>query len=301
MIEEFSHMLWPLLACFILVGIHAYLGIHIIARKVIFVDLALAQIAGLGAVYAVYIGLSIEADPLWIKTISVAFTLLGAFLFAFTQKSDEKIPHEAIIGIIYAAALSLTVLLTAKLPHGAEEVSQMLAGNILWVTPEEVMTTALLYAAVGVIHFIFRKPFFTLSKDISCGRTLTAKQKSWDFLFYATFGVVVTSSVGIGGVLLVFGYLVIPSVIAVMLASSSKTRLICAWSIGLLISMVGVISSYYLDLPSGPTIVVLLAGVLIMVSIALDFCVSFKRGLIKILLLFILIVISAVPIIFLST
>lgn len=270
--EIVSQMLWPLLACFILVGIHAYLGIHVIARKVIFVDLALAQIAGLGAVYGVFIGLSFESDPWAIKGISVGFTLLGASLFAVTRTNNESIPHEAIIGIIYASALSLMVLLTSNLPHGAEEVQQMLAGSILWVTPAEVLQTAILYGLIGLVHVIFRRQFFALSNDIALKSPLTLSTKLWDFLFYATFGVVVTSSVGMGGVLLVFGYLVIPSVIGVMLAESLRSRLIIGWASGVLMSILGIIISYYGDLPSGPCIVVLLALLLIVMGVGLRLC-----------------------------
>lgn len=295
MTQILSHMLWPLLACFVLVGIHAYLGIHIIARKVIFVDLALAQIAGLGAVYAVFLGLSLENDSWAIKAISVGFTLLGALLFAFTQKNDERVPHEAIIGIIYAGALSVTVLFTANLPHGADEVQQMLAGNILWVTPEEVKLTALLYAGIGLVHIVFRGPFFAVSRSIAQGQTLTFRQRLWDFLFYATFGVVVTSSVSIGGVLLVFGYLVIPAVLAVMLAQATKARLVIAWGSGILISTIGVVASYHLDLPSGPTIVVLLALLLILVSIVASLCRVPKSALWQISLLVAMCAVIALP------
>lgn len=253
--EAFSQMLWPLLACFVLVGIHAYLGIHVIARKVIFVDLALAQIAALGAVYAVLLGFSFESDGLLIKLIAVSFTLFGALLCSVTKSLDKKVPHEALIGIIYASALSLTFLLTSHLPHGREEVELMLTGNILWVTPKEVISTAVLYAVVGLVHVIFRRQFFAAASPF------------WDFLFYATFGVVVTSSVGMGGVLLVFGYLVIPSVIGILLATSTKNRLLVAWGAGLVMSIMGVLISYHLDLPSGPTIVVLLAVLLALVLV----------------------------------
>ena len=264
--EVFSQMLWPLLACFILVGIHAYLGIHVLARKVIFVDLALAQIAGLGAVYGVFLGLSFEADPWIIKAISVTFTLLGALLITVTRTRDEQIPHEAIIGIIYASTLSLTVLLTSNLPHGAEEVQQMLAGSILWVRPVEVLQTAILYGLIGLVHIIFRRQFFQLSSDLALKNTPTTAMRLWDFLFYATFGVVVTSSVGMGGVLLVFGYLVIPSVIGVMVADNLNKRLLIAWLSGIGMSILGVVLSYYADLPTGPCIVVLLSMLLILLS-----------------------------------
>jgi zinc/manganese transport system permease protein len=264
--DVFSQMLWPLMACFILVGIHAYLGIHVLARKVIFVDLALAQIAGLGAVYGVFLGLSFENDPWVIKAISVCFTLLGALLVALTRTRDEQIPHEAIIGIIYASALSLTVLLTSNLPHGAEEVQQMLAGSILWVRPQEVVQTAFLYGFIGFVHIIFRRQFFQLSSDLALKNTPTTAMRLWDFLFYATFGVVVTSSVGIGGVLLVFGYLVIPSVIGVMVTDNLVKKLLVAWLSGIAMSVLGVVVSYYADLPTGPCIVVLLCLLLILIN-----------------------------------
>lgn len=265
--EAFEQMLWPLMACLVLVGIHAYLGIHIIARKVIFVDLALAQIAGLGAVYGVFIGLNLDSDAWLIKGVSVLFTLFGALLFSFTRTSDERIPHEAIIGIIYAATMSMTVLVTANLPHGADEVRQMLAGNILWVTKADVGYTALLYGAIGLLHVVFRKQFFLLSEEIAHAHARNINVKLWDFLFYASFGVVVTSSVGMGGVLLVFGYLVIPSVIGVMVAHSTKWRLIIGWSSGALMSVLGVVVSYHLDLPSGPAIVVLLGLLLLVLAL----------------------------------
>lgn len=264
--EVFSHMLWPLLACFVLVGIHAYLGIHVIARKVIFVDLALAQIAALGAVYGAFLGLSLEGNPWWIKLSSVAFTFIGAIVFSSTRTSDEKIPHEAIIGIIYAAALSLTILMTANLPHGADEVRQLLSGNILWVTPSEVIFTALLYSTVGLIHFLFRKQFFLLSDEKQL-KSSNLNVRLWDFLFYMTFGIVVTSSVSVGGVLLVFAYLVIPSVIGIMLATSTKMRLLIGWSCGVFMSLLGVILSYFFELPSGPTIVVLLGLLLLLIAL----------------------------------
>ena len=277
MSNAISLMLWPLLASFVLVGIHAYLGIHVIARKVIFVDLALAQIAALGAVYGVFLGFSLAQDYWLIKAISVVFTLLGAALFSWTRTRDDRLPHEAIIGIIYAAALSMTLLLTAHLAHGHEEISQLLSGNILWVSQNEVMLTAALYAAVGLIHVIFRRQFFALAQGDIHRRELTSREKLWDFLFYATFGVVVTSSVGMGGVLLVFAYLVIPSVIGVMFAKTLKQRLAVAWISGLLMSFVGVVLSYFFDLPTGPTIVVLLAGLLLVLSLVRQIMDKTKR------------------------
>ncbi len=296
MSEAFSLMWWPLMACFVLVGIHAYLGIQVIARKVIFVDLALAQIAGLGAVYGVFLGLSFESDAWAIKGISVLFTLIGAVLFAFTRTNDERVPQEATIGIIYAAALSMTVLVTANLPHGADEVQQMLAGNILWVTKREVFATAVLYAAIGLVHYIFRRQFLSLSHGHGAG----LHSKLWDFLFYATFGVVVTSSVGMGGVLLVFGYLVIPSVIGIRCAQSTIWRLVIGWGTGALMSVAGVAVSYYLDLPSGPTIVVLLGLLLLMITLVQELRaqVTRRQGLVHALIIALAVLVAlAIPLV----
>ncbi len=274
-----ADMLWPLLACFVLVGIHAYLGIHVMARKVIFVDLALAQIAALGVVYGVYLGFSFQWDPITVKLISIGFTLIGALLFALTRTHDERIPHEAIIGIIYASALSLTILLTGNLPHGSDEVTQMLAGSILWVTPKDVISTAVLYAGIGLIHLIFRRQFFLLSAGEQTLKASGLNVKFWDFLFYATFGVVVTSSVSMGGVLLVFGYLVIPSVIGIMLGSTMMVRLLIGWGIGASVSVIAVVTSFYLDINSGPTIVVMLAVLLLVIAIIRTTTSNVSRGL----------------------
>lgn len=298
------HMMWPLLACFILVGIHAYLGIHVIARKVIFVDLALAQIAALGAVYGVFIGLSFDNNAMAVKLVSVSFTLVGAALVSLTRPRNNAIPHEAIIGIVYAAALSMTVLLTANLPHGADEVRQMLAGSILWVTPREVISTAALYACIGLIHWIFRKQFFALSNEHASGASAGSQARLWDFLFYATFGVVVTSSVGMGGVLLVFGFLIIPSVLGLMLAKKNQTRLIIGWAAGVVASIIGVCISYIMDMPSGPTIVVVLGTFLILTAIYKELIHSATRnvGLLHATFIFVtLLVLLSVPKIFRQT
>lgn len=263
MIENFALMLWPMLASFVLVGIHAYLGIHVIARKVIFVDLALAQIAALGAVYGLALGFSYDDNWLIIKASAISFTLVAAALFSFTRSINDHIPHEVIIGVIYACALSLTLIMTANLPHGSEAITQLLSGNILWTNKEEVIVTALLYIVIGILHFIFRKPFGLLSFSSSSPKI----SRLWDFLFYASFGIVVTSSVSMGGILLVFAYLVIPAVLGVMLGQSILSRLLYAWSLGIIVSFIGILSSFYLDWPSGPVIVVELSLSLIIISL----------------------------------
>ena len=254
--EFLRSMAWPFLACLILTGIHVYLGIHVIARKVIFVDLALATIAALGAVWAALLGWDLHEDPWAVKAFSLGFTFLGAAVFSFTRMRHERVPHEAVIGITYAVALAAIILGTAKLPHGAEEVRDLQAGSILWVRGETILFTAILYAAIGVFHWIFRRRFLAISLDPERAEAQGIRVRTWDFLFYVSFGFVVTSSVSIAGVLLVFSYLVIPSVVAVLFAEGIGARLAIGWTVGTLVSAAGVSISYFRDLPSGPVIVV---------------------------------------------
>ena len=260
-------MAWPFVACLVLTGIHVYLGIHVIERRVVFVDLALAQIAAFGSVWGVLLGWSLESDSWVIKAIALGFSIIGAAIFALTRTKHERIPHEAVIGIIYAVALAGTVLASANLAHGAEEVRMLLSGSILWVTKETVLWTAGLYLVVGLVHWLFRKPFFELSLVTSgssdeADTDFDTRARLWDFLFYVTFGLVVTSSVSIGGVLLVFSYLVIPAVSAMMFTTGIRARLLFGWVVASVMSALGVFISYENDLPSVPTIVVCLGAFL---------------------------------------
>lgn len=264
MIADFFYtMTYPMLACLLLAGIHVYLGIHVLARKVIFVDLALAQIAALGAVYGVLLGYDLDADQWSIKIFSLLFASVGAFIFSLTRMRHERVPQEAIIGITYAVALATTILMTAKLAHGSEQVETLLAGSILWVRGSNIAATAALYAAIGIFHYKFRRNFLLISQDPLRAEAEGISVRWWDFLFYFTFGFVVTSSVAIAGVLLVFCFLVIPAVIAVLFADRISTRLAIGWAVGAFVSLLGVIISYTSDLPSGPTIVVCFAIFLI--------------------------------------
>lgn len=249
-------MALPFLACLVLTGIHVYLGIHVIARKVIFVDLALATIAALGAVWGALLGWDVHEDVWVIKGFSLAFTFVGALVFSLTRMRHDRVPQEAIIGITYAVALAAIILGSARLPHGAEEVRELQAGSILWVSGSTIAATAGLYALVGLFHFAFRERFLAISRDPEQAQAQGLNVRLWDFLFYVSFGFVVTSSVSIAGVLLVFSYLVIPSVVAVLFAQSVVARLSIGWTVGTLISAAGVAISYYEDLPSGPVIVV---------------------------------------------
>lgn len=246
----------PFVASLILTGIHAYLGVHVVERGVIFVDLSLAQIAALGGTVALLLPHA-HGDPHspFVYWVSLAFTLLGALVFATIRSRRVRIPQEAIIGICYAVASAATILAMSKATSESEHLKDMLVGNILAVSWEEVARTALLYSAVGVFHWVFRRQFLAISVDPKKAEIDGVSIKFWDFLFYASFGFVVTSSVSIAGVLLVFCYLIVPSVAAMLYADSIGRRLAIGWTMGTIVSAAGVYLSLVLDLPTGATIV----------------------------------------------
>jgi zinc/manganese transport system permease protein len=240
----------PFIAGLILTGIHAYLGLHVVERGVIFVDLSLAQIAALGATVATLNGHDVHDSVTYFW--SLGFTIAGAAIFALTRthKHKSRIPQEAIIGIVYAVSAAAAILAMSKAPEGTEHLKDMLVGNILTVSWKTVVSTAVVYALVGVFHWVFRKQFLAISMGEEIPRA-----RLWDFLFYASFGFVVTSSVSIAGVLLVFSFLIVPSVAAMLFARTVGTRLAFGWSVGAIVSGFGVFLSFHYDLPTGATIV----------------------------------------------
>jgi zinc/manganese transport system permease protein len=250
--QQLQVLFLPFLACLILTGIHVYLGIHVISRKVIFVDIALAQIAALGATVAFLLGHDPRSEGAYY--ISLGFAVLAAIIFALTRARHERVPQEAVIGLTYATASAAAILLADISPHGAEHLHDLLAGSIVWVTPHQILKTAVLYSLIGVFHFVFRKRFLLISMEPEAAFASGVRVRLWDFFFYLSFGVVITSSVQIAGVLLVFCYLVAPSVFAVMFFDGLKARLITGWTMATIVSAVGLFFSY--DRPSGPTIMV---------------------------------------------
>jgi zinc/manganese transport system permease protein len=254
MFSELVALLWvPFLMCLVLTGIHAYLGVHVLAREVVFVDIALAQIAALGATAAFLLGYELETWQSYASGLSA--TILGALVLALTRTRQRHVSQEAIIGIVYAVSSAGAVLLADRAPHGAEHVRAMLVGSLLSVRPGEVAKVALLYAAVGLLHWLCRRPFFLISTDPDAAFGQGWRVRLWDFVFYASFGVVVTSSVRVGGVLLVFSYLIVPALAGVALGGSVAARLIIGWGFGALVSVLGIIASAALDLPTGATVV----------------------------------------------
>ena len=254
MFLDLLSLLWaPFLMCLVLTGIHAYLGVHVLAREVVFVDIALAQIAALGATAAFLFGY--ELDTWESYAFGLAATIVGALVLALTRTRERHVSQEAVIGVVYAVSSAAAVLLSDRAPHGVEHVRAMLVGNLLAVQWPEVVKVATLYAAVGVLHWLCRRPFFLISTNPDAAFAEGWRVRLWDFVFYASFGVVVTSSVRIGGVLLVFSYLIVPALAGVALGRSVRAKLLVGWAFGTLVSVVGVVASAAFDLPTGATVV----------------------------------------------
>ena len=263
MSKEIIDIMLPAFAeCLVLVGIHSYLGIHVIKRKVIFVDLALAQIAALGTTVAFLFGINPSSHAAW--WFSLGFTLLGAAIFSLSRIRSEKIPQEAVIGLVYALAAAVAILVVDRAPHGAEHIKEILTGSILWVKWKTILSAALAYAGVGIFHYIFRDKFILISNNPEKAYKKGINVRLWDFLFYASFGIVITHSVSTAGVLLVFVFLVVPAIATIMVTDKLKWQLLLGWGMGTIVSVLGLYISYVADFPSGPTVVATYGVVLLL-------------------------------------
>ena len=260
---------WPLAMCLVVAGILGYLGTHVLARKVIFVDLATAQLAALGAAYAIYLDYEPEHEEnaLAIYLFSLGFALVGAAVIALTRMKRERVPHEAFIGIIYASASALAMLVLSKSKGEGEQIKAMLVGSLLTVKPKRVLITAIVCAGVGLFHWVFRRKFFLISTDPEEAEKQGISVRLWDFLFYLSFGVVITSCVSAAGVLLVFSYLVVPAVIAVMFVEKTRLRIALAWGVGVIVSVAGILLSWKGNFPTGPSIVAAFTAALVLSGI----------------------------------
>jgi len=259
-------MLWPLIASLILPWLLVYLGLHIVQRGVIFVDLALAQTAAFGTCMATLAGYDVHDWQSYV--FSLAFTLVGAVVLTFTRSRDQRVPQEALIGIVYVVAAAAAILALSKGTGGSEELQRSLVGELLVVRHTEVLKTFGLFFGVGVVHFIFRKKFFAISADPDRAAASGINVRWWDFVFYMLFGLVVTSFVHIGGVLLVFSYLVVPAVCATYLVNSIIARFVVGWGIATLASVASLFITAKADLPIGAAIVCVLGVCLTVAAVA---------------------------------
>lgn len=254
-------VLLPFFGVLVILAMHAYLGLHVIVRGVIFVDLAFAQIAALGATVALLLGW--DAGTGISLLFSLGFTLLGAFLFSITRMEHSRVPQEAIIGIIFVVASAAVILLAGLLAEGAEHVKETLTGSLIWIDMPTILKMAGVYAAIGLFHWVFRRHIYAISFDPDAEPHLVL----WDFLFYATFGVVITFSVAVAGVLVVFSTLVIPGVIAFLYTNRFLSALLLAWSAGTVAIVVGLGISFWGDLSTGPVLVCSFGGVLLLAAL----------------------------------
>lgn len=315
---EVLPLLWlPFLACLIIASLHCYMGLHVIKRGVIFVDLALAQCAALGAAVALLIGpllgheahhheehhqhavaelelaeqLALEAeDATWESTsaeyedsghedhhdgfvslaygTSLAFALLGAVVLSLARLRDERIPHEALIGIIFVVSAALTVLILSKAPHGHERMEAMLVGSILFVSWPQLITMLVIYLVLGGFHIVFRRPFLEITDNIAGAEAAGRRVRFWDSFFYGSFALMVTQSVGIAGVFVVFSFLIIPAACASLFAGRFATQLILAWIVAVVTTLIGLFASAAGDIPTGPSLVVCFGAVLVVCAMA---------------------------------
>lgn len=257
-------MFWPCVACVLLPWLLIYLGIHVVQRGIIFIDIAMAQMASLGICVAVLLDMDLEGPGTF--AIALGFTLVGAAIFSLTGKRISEVPQEAVIGIAYVVATAAAVLLLSRAAEGNEEIKNMLVGNILLVSPAEVATCFGLFAAVALFHAVLRRQFMLVSFDRKAAEQAGMWVRWWDFLFYASFGVVVTSFVRIAGVLLVFTYLIVPAVCGIGLASSLRARLLTGWVLSLVGGIAGLFLSFQYDLPSGAAIICTFGGLLVLTT-----------------------------------
>ncbi len=240
--DALNFLFYPFLACLLLIVIHAYFGIHILQRGIIFVDLALAQFIGIGIAVSFLVGE--EHGTL----LALVFALLGAFILSLSKRVSRLVNIEAFIGVLYIFSVSAAILILDRSPHGAEEFKTILNGNIIWVTPHEVFTTFLVYGAVGLLHFILRRQFLALSYE---GRGTAFLE----FLFFASFSVMLVRSVKLAGILQVFSFLVIPALIGRLYSLKPWRILIIGWFVSVVVTVIGIALSYKLDEPTAPVIV----------------------------------------------
>ena len=264
-------MIPPIVAGLVILSIHTYLGLHVIARGVIFVDLAFAQIAALGATVGFLLG--VEHDTPMALAFSVGFTLVGALIFSFSRLEETVVPQEAVIGITFVVASAAVILISGFTAEGAEHIAETLTGTLIWVAWPEIIRMALAYTIIGVIYFVFRKPFLT----VSLGEHDTPRARTWDFLFYALFGIVISFSVPVAGVLMVFSSLVIPAVVAFLFTSRFSVALWIAWAVGTVTLVTGVVASFQADIPTGPLLVCMF-GLAMFVGLLIRFVVRARPG-----------------------
>ena len=272
MSEALTFLALPFVAAVVFVLIHAYLGVHVLRRKIVFADLALAQLAALGASVAFANGYDVTSPAGF--AYAFMFTAIGAALLTLTRNLARSVSQEAVVGILYVLATAATILVVDRSPLGAEHVKKILVGSIVTVDAADIAKFAALYAVIGLLHWWVRGPLLSLSGERAPLGRSRLEVWSWDFAFFLSFGIVVTSSVTTAGVLLVFSLLIVPAVIGFTFSDKLSVVLLIAWSAGIAASAAGLAGSYAFDLPTGATMVTALAGFLVLASLSKVFIVA---------------------------
>lgn len=254
-------MITPIVAALVILSIHAYLGLHVIAREIIFIDLAFAQIAALGTTVGVLMGVSVGTTTSLL--LALGFTLLGALIFSFTRLEDSPVPQEAIIGITYVVASAAVILLAGFTAEGAEHIKETLTGTLIWVGWPAIWKMAGVYAALGLFHYVFRRKFL----QVSFAPDQATHLRLWDFVFYVTFGIAIAFSVEIAGVLMVFSALVIPAVVAFLFTDRFVVALLLAWAAGAVAIVGGILASFWWDVATGPLLVCAFGAMLVLAAV----------------------------------
>lgn len=265
--ETFNFLLYPFLACLLLIMIHAYFGIHILERGIIFVDLALAQFIGIGIALSFLFGE--ERSTLF----ALLFALVGAFIISLSKKASRYVNIEAFIGVLYIFSFSASILILDKSPHGLEEFKAIMNGNILWVTPKDILSTFIVYGVIGALHFFLRKQFYALTFEGKGGFLL-------ELLFFSSFAIVLVKSVRIAGILQVFSFLVVPALIGRLFFKKPMQVLITGWLVGVAVSVMGIFLSFKLDIPTAPVIVASLACIFFIMLAVKVFFLKKKPGIV---------------------
>jgi zinc/manganese transport system permease protein len=264
--EIILFLLPPLVASVAILGLLGYLGMHVLKREIIFIDIALAQIAAVGATFAhVYLGT--EENSLWAYLCAFGFTLLASLFFSQIDKRITQITHEAIIGVTYAIAAAAALFILAMAAGGDVHMENMLTGSILWAKWPDIMAIAILFGCTGLFHLLFRGHFIRLSENYGAGAVREEKAVWWDFLFYVSMGLVITFSVKIAGVLVIFSFLIVPATFSAMFAESWGKRLVIAWGVGIFAIVFGLALSYFLDFSCGPSVITMLGFALIVAAV----------------------------------
>ncbi|MFC1555971.1 metal ABC transporter permease [candidate division KSB1 bacterium] len=275
MIVALEFMAAPFLACMLLIGINIYFGIHVIKRDIIFINIAFAQIAALGGTIGTLIheflsqdhaGHSHDEHTFEAYILSIIFTMIAALIFTMLKSRRLNISLEALIGIAYAVAATGAVIIVDMAAGGDVHVKEMMEGTILWVSWEQIIELAVVFALIGLFHFIFRKKFLPMS-DNYCGTTPNGYSMLWDFLFYTSFGIAVVHSVRVGGILTIFAFLIIPASISALFATRWVTRILIGWGLGTLVTICGLFLSWNIDVPSSPTVILFLGVFLVLAVI----------------------------------